>query len=261
MKGIITEIERFALKDGPGIRTTVFFKGCNMACKWCHNPETLSVRPQLMIYPDKCISGALVMSGKEMTVEEVMEEILQDRAYYRNSGGGVTLSGGEVSTQPEFALELLQALKKEGISTAIETNLHAPWSVYERMLPFLDLVMFDIKIFDEEAHRRWTGVSNRQILENAKKVAASGKPYLVRTPVIPGVNDTEEEIGSIANYVGTLGGAQYYELLLFNPLGESKYDALQMDNTFAGTRPTGEEGAARLKWVAAQTPGLSVRVG
>ena len=199
MKGIITEIERFALKDGPGIRTTVFFKGCNMACKWCHNPETLSVRPQLMIYPDKCIgcgacveacragartlgkngalqydrtackhcgacaancfSGALVMSGKEMTVEEVMEEILQDRAYYRNSGGGVTLSGGEVSTQPEFALELLQALKKEGISTAIETNLHAPWSVYERMLPFLDLVMFDIKIFDEEAHRRWTGVS------------------------------------------------------------------------------------------------------
>ena len=121
--------------------------------------------------------------------------------------------------------------------------------------------MFDIKIFDEEAHRRWTGVSNRQILENAKKVAASGKPYLVRTPVIPGVNDTEEEIGSIANYVGTLGGAQYYELLLFNPLGESKYDALQMDNTFAGTRPTGEEGAARLKWVAAQTPGLSVRVG
>ena len=201
------------------------------------------------------------MSGKEMTVEEVMEEILQDRAYYRNSGGGVTLSGGEVSTQPEFALELLQALKKEGISTAIETNLHAPWSVYERMLPFLDLVMFDIKIFDEEAHRRWTGVSNRQILENAKKVAAYGKPYLVRTPVIPGVNDTEEEIGSIANYVGTLGGAQYYELLLFNPLGESKYDALQMDNTFAGTRPTGEEGAARLKWVAAQTPGLSVRVG
>ena len=150
-----------------------------------------------------CFSGALVMSGKEMTVEEVMEEILQDRAYYRNSGGGVTLSGGEVSTQPEFALELLQALKKEGISTAIETNLHAPWSVYERMLPFLDLVMFDIKIFDEEAHRRWTGVSNRQILENAKKVAASGKPYLVRTPVIPGVNDTEEEIGSIANYVGT----------------------------------------------------------
>ena len=121
--------------------------------------------------------------------------------------------------------------------------------------------MFDIKIFDEDAHRRWTGVSNRQILENAKKVAASGKPYLVRTPVIPGVNDTEEEIGSIANYVGTLGGAQYYELLLFNPLGESKYEALQVKNDFAGTRPTKTEGAERLEQVAKRKSGLPVRIG
>ena len=219
MKGIITEIERFALKDGPGIRTTVFFKGCNMACKWCHNPETLSVRPQLMIYPDKCIgcgacveacragartlgkngalqydrtackhcgacaancfSGALVMSGKEMTVEEVMEEILQDRAYYRNSGGGVTLSGGEVSTQPGFALELLQALKKEGISTAIETNLHAPWSVYERMLPFLDLVMFDIKIFVEtDADVRILRRALRDVEERGRTLQSVVSQYL-----------------------------------------------------------------------------------
>lgn len=300
LKGVLTEIERFSLKDGPGIRTTVFFKGCNMACKWCHNPETLSVKPQLMVYPKNCIgcgaciqacgtgartlqdgklcydrslcvncgacarncfTGALVMSGQEMTVEEVMEEVLQDRAYYRNSGGGVTLSGGELTTQPEFALELLTALKKEGISTALETNLYAPWSVYEKLLPVVDLMMFDIKLFDSAAHKKWTGVPNERILENAKKVAASGKPYLVRTPVIPGANDTEEEIGNIAEFVGKLGGAQYYELLLFNPLGESKYEALQAKNEFAGTRPTESEGASRLEQIARERSGIQVRVG
>ena len=201
------------------------------------------------------------MSGKEMTVEEVMSEILQDRGYYRNSGGGVTLSGGEVSTQPEFAVELLKALKNENISTAIETNLYAPWSVYESLMPFVDLVMFDIKVFDSSAHKKWTGVSNQRILENAKRIADSGKPYLVRTPVIPGVNDNEEEIGNIAEYVGGLGGAPYYELLLFNPLGESKYDALQVKNDFAGTRPTKTEGAERLEQVAKRKSGLPVRVG
>lgn len=201
------------------------------------------------------------MSGKEMTVEEVMSEVLQDRAYYRNSGGGVTLSGGEVSTQPEFAVELLKALKNENISTAIETNLYAPWKVYESLMPFVDLVMFDIKIFDNSTHKKLTGVSNQRILENAKRIADSGKPYLVRTPVIPGVNDNEEEIGNIAEYVGGLGGAQYYELLLFNPLGESKYDALQVKNDFAGTRPTKTEGAERLEQVAKRKSGLPVRIG
>lgn len=300
MKGVITEIERFALKDGPGIRTTVFFKGCNMACKWCHNPETLPLKPQLMTYPEKCIgcgacvkackfgareivggalrynrsactncgacashcfTGALVMAGKEMTVDEVMAEVLQDQPYYRNSGGGVTLSGGEVSTQPEFACELLQALKAAGISTAIETNLYAPWAVYQSLLPLVDLIMFDIKIFDPELHKKWTGVNNQRILENAKKVADLGIPFLVRTPVIPGVNDTEEEIGRIAEFVGQLGGAQYYELLLFNPLGESKYNALEMKNEFVGTRPTKEEGAERLRQAALLKSGLPVWVG
>lgn len=300
MKGIITEIERFSLRDGPGIRTTVFFKGCNMACQWCHNPETLQIKPQLMTYPQHCLgcgacvaccptgarsvkegnlhydrslctgcgscaqscfTGALVMSGREMTVEEVMEEIRQDRAYYENSGGGVTLSGGELTTQPDFAYALLEALKAEGISTALETNMYAPWHVYERLLPLVDLMMFDIKVFDSQIHKKWTGVDNQRILENAKKVAESGKDYLVRTPVIPGVNDTEEEIGSIAAYVGSLGGAQYYELLLFNPLGESKYQALQAVNQFEGSRPSAAETADRLKKAAEERSGLPVRVG
>ncbi|NBJ90114.1 glycyl-radical enzyme activating protein [Acutalibacter sp. 1XD8-36] len=300
MKGIITEIERFSLRDGPGIRTTVFLKGCNMACKWCHNPETLQIKPQLMVYPEKCLgcgacvrvcpsgartikdgalhysraictgcgacandcfTGALILSGREMTVEEVMEEILQDRAYYKNSGGGVTLSGGELTTQPEFARALLETVKAEGISTALETNMHAPWHVYESLLPLVDLVMFDIKIFDCEAHRKWTGVSNERVLENARKLAKTGKDFLVRTPVIPGVNDSQEEIGNIAEFAGSLGGAQYYELLLFNPLGESKYQALQTDNHFEGASPSPVKTADRLKQIAEERSGMPVRVG
>ncbi len=300
MKGIITEIERFSLRDGPGIRTTVFLKGCNMACKWCHNPETLQIRPQLMVYPEKCLgcgacvsacpsgargiengalcydralctgcgacaescfTGALVISGREMTVKEVMDEILQDRAYYENSGGGVTLSGGELTTQLEFARALLEAIKAEGISTALETNMHAPWHIYESLLPLVDLVMFDIKIFSAAAHKKWTGVGNDRILKNAKKVAESGKDFLVRTPVIPGVNDTEEEIGNIAEFVGGLGGAQYYELLLFNPLGESKYQALEANNSFKGSRPSSADFAEKLRQAAEKRSGLPVRVG
>ena len=190
-----------------------------------------------------------------------MEEILQDRAYYENSGGGVTLSGGELTTQPEFAKALLEAIKAEGIPTALETNMHAPWHIYESLLPFVDLIMFDIKIFDGDLHKKWTGVDNKRILNNAQKVAASGKDFLVRTPVIPGVNDTPEEIGDIAEFVGGLGGAQYYELLLFNPLGESKYQALEADNRFKGSRPSPADIAEKLRQTAEKRSGLPVRVG
>ena len=172
-----------------------------------------------------------------------------------------TLSGGELTTQPEFARALLETVKAEGISTALETNMYAPWHVYESLLPLVDLVMLDIKIFDCEAHRKWTGVSNERVLENARKLAKTGKDFLVRTPVIPGVNDSQEEIGNIAEFAGSLGGAQYYELLLFNPLGESKYQALQTDNQFEGARPSPVKTADRLKQIAEERSGLPVRVG
>jgi pyruvate formate lyase activating enzyme len=272
-----------------------------MACKWCHNPETLSLAPQLMTYPERCIfcfncahackhgatvtegfgaaarlafykekcvdcgacadvcyTGARVMSGKEMSVDEVMAEVLQDTNYYRNSEGGITVSGGEATVQPEFTLAILEACKKAGIPTAIETNMYADWSVFERLIPALDLVMLDIKLFDDEAHRKWVGVGNGRVLENVKKITAR-LPTIIRTPVIPGVNDSAEEIGKIASFVKDLDNVEYYELLLYNPLGESKYQALGMENPFAGQKPqTGAERDALTK--AAEACGKTVKV-
>ena len=297
MTGIITDIQRFSLKDGPGIRTTVFFKGCNMACRWCHNPETLAFAPQLLHRPgscihcgvcaaacptgalqikegevmlnrqrckqcgacaDVCFSGALEMSGQSMDTEAVMAQVRQDADYYRGSGGGLTLSGGEVTVQAAFAKALLTAAKGEGIHTAIETNLLADWAVYADLLPLTDLVMADIKLMDGEAHQCWTGVGNARILENLTRLAESGKPYILRTPVIPGVNDSPAAIGEIAEFVCKLSPPLYYELLLFNPLGESKYTALQMENPFAGARPAADTDSLL---AAARAAGCELRMG
>ncbi|MCL2060729.1 MAG: glycyl-radical enzyme activating protein [Oscillospiraceae bacterium] len=311
MDGIITEIMRFSLKDGPGIRTTVFLKGCNMACKWCHNPETLSMRPQLMHYPelcigcgacigvdyatgtsgaavcphgaiesaggaggialhrercvacgacvDKCFSGALVISGTKMSVADVMTEILQDIDYYKNSGGGLTIGGGEPACQSEFMLGLLKAAKEAGIQTAIETNMHADWDIYEKALPYLDLVMLDIKLSDDADHMKWTGTGNANLLANIRKITDI-KPTIIRVPVIPGVNDNEAEIGKIAQIAKDLKNIISIELLLYNPLGESKYAALGMDYSFRGQRPQGAGLAGSLQ-AAAQAAGVPVKIG
>jgi len=309
MDGIITEIMRFSLKDGPGIRTTVFLKGCNMACKWCHNPETLSMRPQLMRYPkrcigcgecagacpngalvftadggglsgtgaaanpiefhrdkcvscgacaDKCFSGALALSGITMSLDDVMAEVIQDIDYYNNSGGGLTIGGGEAACQPEFTVELLKTAKEAGVSTAIETNMYADWQVYERMLPYLDLVMLDIKHSDDAEHRKWTGAGNAEVIANTKRITKC-KPSIVRTPVIPGVNDTPDEIARIAEIVKSLNNIIGFELLLYNPLGESKYTALDAEHEFRGARPSGAE-QAELLYGAAQAAGVPIKI-
>jgi pyruvate formate lyase activating enzyme len=240
-----------------------------MACKYGATViEGYGPGSKLAFYKDKCVNcgacadvcytGARVMSGKEMSVDEVMTEVLQDINYYQNSGGGVTISGGEVSVQHEFALAILAACKKAGIHTAIETNMHADWRVFERLIPELDLVMLDAKLFDNESHRKWTGVSNSLILENIKKISQC-LPIIVRTPVIPGVNDTEEEIAKIASFVKGLDNVEYYELLLYNPLGESKYQALGMENQFSGQKPQSGE-KKRLLMKAAEACDKVVKV-
>jgi len=276
MLGKITEIQRFCLNDGPGIRTTVFFKGCNMKCAWCHNPEAISSEFALHFYRNKCIgcgkcvqvcpvgaqkiineehyidrgsctrcgkcaeicyAQALVMAGRIVNVDEVMGEILQDKEYYLNSGGGVTLSGGEVFCQDEFVAAIIEACHKNDIKVAVETNLHHPFHKIEKLFKNLDLVMLDIKLFDSAEHKKWTGVENRVILNNVKKVDDFGIPMIVRTPLIPGITDTETNLKSIVAFIKQIKNLLYYELLNFNPLGESKYRSLDKENPFEKTRP------------------------
>lgn len=274
MKGTVTDIQRFSLHDGPWIRTTVFLKGCNMSCAWCHNPETLRSGPELLYYSASCMdcgecvkvcpagahrmeggrhvfdrslcgscgrcagvcfAGACILSGKLMGVEEVLEEVMQDEAYYRRSGGGITVSGGEAFMQPEFVAELLKYCREKGIHTAVETNLSFPWERMEAALAHTELVMLDIKHWDTREHRRWTNQGNVRILDNIRRLTGTGIPYIVRTPVIPGVNDSEECISSICRFLVQEGQAEYYELLRFNPFGGVKYQALGKQDVFAET--------------------------
>lgn len=281
MNGVVTDIQRFCLNDGPGIRTTVFFKGCNMKCAWCHNPETISPESQIHLYEAKCIGcgkcvevcptgaqqiledgqrrydrslcigcgrcaqvcyvGALVASGKEMTTEQVMKEILQDKPYYLDSDGGVTLSGGEVLCQKDFALSLVYACHDNGISIGIETNLLQPFDTVEDLLREVDLLMIDIKLFDAVQHKKWVGVSNESVLANIKKAGELGKPIIIRTPLIPEVTDTQENLTQIASFIESIPNVICYELLNFNPLGESKYRSLGAENVFEKARPLSDE--------------------
>ena len=175
----------------------------------------------------ECFTGAIALSGKEVSVAEVMAEILQDKPYYSRSGGGVTLSGGEVLQQPEFARAILEACRAEGIATAIETNLNADFRIISPLLPYLDLVMADLKLDDDTAHIKWTGASNQRVIDNIRLLDQVGIPMILRTPVIPGANDFDDEIRMIASFVSSVKSVLYYELLNFNPLGDSKYASLE----------------------------------
>jgi len=266
---LVSDIQRFSVHDGPGIRTTVFLKGCNLHCRWCHNPETISPSAQLHIFDDKCIrcgaclkacprgahrltaegkrefrrdlcgvcgacaavcyAQALVMVGRRMSAQAVADEALEDVDFYRNSGGGVTLSGGEPLVQRDFAVEVLRLCRQAGLHTAIETNLCRPWKHVASVLPFADLVMADIKVMDNSLHRRWTGRSNRAILANVLRLGRSAASLVVRTPIVPGVNDTVEAIRSIAEHIAGLPNLAYYELLPYHPLGTGKYHSLGLE--------------------------------
>lgn len=246
MTGILTDIQKFSLNDGDGIRTTVFLKGCNMRCTWCHNPETIGRQPQPAYYPEKCIgcghcehcpTGARVMLGREYTPQSVWEEIASDTAYYAASGGGVTLSGGEPLLQEDFCMQLLTLCRQSGIGTAIETNLSLPFETLLPLLPLLDTVFFDIKLMDDALHRKHTGVSNSAVLRNARQLAQRGIPAVVRTPLVPGITATVENIGAIAAFLAELSNIRGYELLNYNPLGAPKYTALGQPYELAALRP------------------------
>ena len=271
MKAYVTNIQRFSLNDGPGIRTTVFLQGCNMRCDWCHNPETIPMHPVEMFYKDKCIgcgkckegctSGARTMSSREMTVEEVMREVRQDKLYYDESGGGVTVSGGEPSLRADFVMALADACHAEGIKIAVETNMSLPWAQIEPMLRKMDLVMCDIKLNATVEHMKHTGVDNQTVFNSIGRTSKLGIPVIVRTPLVPGVTDSVENLKPIAEYIAKMDNIVRYELLNFNPLGGSKREALSQDDPYDGVKPLSTERLAELRKALSDITNLEIRIG
>ena len=273
-QGIIFNIQRFSIHDGPGIRTVLFMKGCPLKCEWCSNPESLKPYIQLGVYTSKCISyekcgmcvkvcpqkdalnlidgklssidrrkckncfacynacpsDAIKQWGKPMSVEECMKEIRKDKGYYKRSGGGVTISGGEPLLQSDFITELFKACKDEEIQTCIETSFYADWGKIEKIVPYTDLIISDIKHMNKNIHKKYTGVHNDIILDNLKKLASEKQEHILRIPVIPNVNDDMDNIKTTADFIlnNSGGYVKSLQLLSFMRLGEEKYHSLGM---------------------------------
>jgi len=276
-KGIIFDIKKFAVHDGPGIRTTVFLKGCPLHCAWCHNPEGIASGPEIMVFTERCIRGcrdclavcprgalkrvrdiilldrglcdrcgacvdvcpseALQSVGKTVSVGEVMDEVARDIPFYERSGGGATFSGGEPLTQPAFLRELLLACRARGIHTAVDTSGHAPFSVFEKLLPLVDLFLYDLKVIDDERHRRFTGVSNRLILENLEKLSRSAAPLAIRVPLLPGVNDADDELRALAGFCAALANRHSLHLLPYHRGYVAKRRRLGLNAVLPDTAP------------------------
>lgn len=268
VEGIIFGIQRFSIHDGPGIRTTVFLKGCNMHCRWCHNPESFRPAPVLAYNPALCVGCracaaacdrgvhcfdaeghqllreqcvacgrcAQVCPGKALEVigskgnpDQLMAEILKDKRYYATSGGGVTFSGGEALLQLEFTLEMLRRCREAGIHTALETNGTLPFERYRKVLDYVDLFLVDYKLTDEQKHREYTGLGRGAILDNIERLHECGAQVLLRCPIIPGVNDEPGHFGAIAQLTRRFPGLLGAELLAYHNLGVSKADRIGMD--------------------------------
>ena len=262
VKGIVFDIEKFAVVDGPGIRTTVFLKGCPLRCIWCHNPESQEKEPETLYAANLCVrcgtcvracpekaltvsaegvridrtrctgrlscaaacpTGAMKMSGREMSAKDVFEEAAKNKDFYRNSGGGVTVSGGEPLMQWPFVKELFRLCRDAGIHTALDTCGQAPAKALREVLKYTDLVMYDVKEMDPARHKAFTGVSNRTILNNLRMVAESGVSYFVRIPLIPGRNATRENIAATGDFLKTIPAPEHIELLPYHNMGRTKH--------------------------------------
>ena len=255
--GRIFNIQRYSIHDGRGIRTIVFFKGCFLRCRWCCNPESQNFETE-----DMLVGGKTETVGRDVTVEEVMKAVERDRPYYRRSGGGLTLSGGEALGQPEFAKSLLKAAKGQGFHTNIQSTAMADFGVIAGLLPYLDEFLLDIKHVDAAKHEKFTGKRNDLALVNAKKIVASGlTDLIVRVPVIPGFNDTAEEIGGISSFAKSLGGVSELHLLPYHSFGEGKYAALGRDYPMGDAAAPSGSVMESLKQSAIRSSGLSCQVG
>lgn len=298
IKGNIFDIQRFSVHDGPGIRTLVFLKGCPLKCTWCSNPESQYKDKQLMfleqncIHCDKCtevcpqdaihfnptfyldqnkcdlcgkcvdvcFSKALHMAGELKTVDETIEILQKDSIHYRRSGGGITLSGGEPLFQSNFARELLKACKEKGWHTAIETTAYTSKEVLEKVLPWLDLILLDIKHMDPNKHKMYVGQPNEVILKNARFIGEFGIPIIIRVPVIPGFNDGVLDIEDIAFFAKTIKSVKQIHLLPYHRLGENKYDYLEYEYRMKGVKPPKKDEMTQLKEVVEEI-GIPCQIG
>lgn len=281
MKGIVSDIKRFAVHDGDGIRTTVFLKGCPLKCVWCHNPESIDFQPQIAYYKHKCVGcgqcvpvcpqdahsmeeghrfdaqkciacgacakvclgEAITYYGKEMTPEEVLEILLEDRIFYESSNGGITLSGGECLMQPEFCAVLLKKCKENGLHTAVDTCGFVSRETLDKVIPYTDVFLYDIKALDEDIHIRCTGKSNQIILENLKYLDEKGCKIEIRIPYVPEYNADQME--KIKDFLSGLKHIQKVKVLAYHNFAGSKYDALSMEYTLPTVLPSeGEMEAA-----------------
>ena len=253
--GRIFNIQRFSIHDGPGIRTIVFFKGCFLRCAWCCNPESQNHNFEVMLE-----RGKEKNIGRDVSVSEIMPELLSDLPYYRRSGGGITLSGGELLCQKEFAKALLIACKESGLHTAVESTAYSNFENIRELLPYIDLFLLDIKHTNSEKHKRFTGVPCEIIKENALKIAESGTELIIRTPVVPGFNDTPEEIREIARFAKSLPNVKEHHLLPYHRLGSDKYTGLGRGYSFEGINPPTKEKMNYLLSVAEES-GLKCQIG
>lgn len=231
-KGLIFDIRRYAVHDGPGIRTTVFFKGCPLHCLWCHNPEGISAEVA-QVMRQRQLNGQIrsfsEKVGRWMSAEEVMDELIRDRMFYEESGGGVTFSGGEPLAQPGFLMDLLRKARQVGLHTAVDTSGYAPAGDFEAMATMAHCLLFDLKIIDNDKHLEYVGVDNGQILENLKAVPAPGPELYIRIPVIPGVNANIKEMEAIRDVlISTAAPVKRVDLLPYHKLGRHKYESLGM---------------------------------
>lgn len=278
MKAKIFEIKRFAVHDGDGIRTTVFFKGCPLKCVWCHNPEGISAKNELAYYPHKCIScgeclsvcptgahtiqegkhvyerekciacgkcesvclgNALTLYGKEFSIDELLPILLKDKEFFDNSSGGVTLSGGECLLQANACVELLKKLKENGVHTAVDTCGFISKAILDKVIPYTDIFLYDIKAFDEETHQKCTGQSNQLILENLKYLEECGCKVEIRIPYVPQWNDSEME--KIAEYLSKMKNITKIRILPYHNYAGSKYESLGKENTLPKVLPSEED--------------------
>lgn len=278
--GTVFDIRRYSIHDGPGIRTAVFFKGCPLACPWCHNPESRGYEPELIFRTNRCIlcddcleacphqavrrvqdeilidrgrcriSGscavacpaeALEVVGRKLTVDQVMAEVGRDRVFYEQSDGGVTFTGGEPLAQPQFLLALLMACRGRGLHTTVDTSGFATWAVLDRVRPYVDLFLYDLKLMEDERHRKWTAMSNSMILSNLQRLARSNQNLVVRIPIIPGINDDAENLRQTGRFLADLPTRPSVELLPYHDIATAKYAGLGLDYGLDGIRPPTQE--------------------